>query len=140
MLYVESSAVVAWLLDEPGGWPAFDHIRSADVVFTSELTMIECDRAILRHMALGRLDADRAGALREELATAASAWHVQPIASQVVERARQPFPDDRIRSLDAIHLASALSAQGSYPDTALLTLLDRVRAVGANLGSRILPE
>lgn len=140
MLYVESSAVVAWLLDEPGGWRAFDDIRTADVVFTSELTMIECDRAILRHVALGRLDADRARALGEELATAASAWHVQPIGPQVVERARQPFPDDRIRSLDAIHLVSALIARSALGYLQILSLDDRIRATAARLRFHVLPE
>lgn len=139
-LYVESSAVMAWLLDEPGGWPAFDDMRTADVVFTSELTMIECDRAILRHLALGRVDGDRAESLRVELVSVSSAWQIQPIAPEITERARAPFPDDRIRSLDAIHLASALAARSTFADTALLTLDDRVRAVGTALGFRVLPE
>lgn len=138
-LYVESSAVVAWLLDQPGGWPAYDDIRNAEAVFTSELTMIECDRALYRHQALGHLDDDRINALREELATVSSGWHVQPIASEVVARARQRFPNDHIRTLDAIHLASALATQARLGDTDVLTLDDRVRATASELGFRVLP-
>lgn len=138
-LYVESSAIVAWLLDQPGGWPAYDDIRTADLVFTSELTMIECDRALYRHLALGRLNADIVETLQGELATVSSAWHLQPISPEIVARARQRFPDDRIRSLDAIHLASALSARSRFEDTALVTLDDRVRSVGSLLGFQVLP-
>ena len=138
-LYVESSAVVAWLLDQPGGWPAYEDIRTADLVFTSVLTMIECDRALYRHQTLGHLDADRVEALREELATVASAWHVQPIAPEIVERARQRFPDDNVRTLDAIHLASALATRARLEDIDLLTLDDRVRANASALGFRVLP-
>jgi predicted nucleic acid-binding protein len=138
-LYVESSAIVAWLLDQPGGWPAYDDIRTADMVFTSELTMIECDRALYRHQALGRVSEDLVATLQGELATVASAWLLQPISPEIVARARDRFPDDRIRSLDAIHLASALSARSRFEDLALVTLDDRVRAVGSRLGFRMLP-
>lgn len=139
-LYVESSAVLAWLLDQPGGWLANDDVRTADVVVTSELTMIECDRALHRHVALGKLTAARADGLRAEFATVSSAWHVQPIASAIVGRARAPFPDDHIRTLDAIHLASALSARASLGDTEVLTLDERIRTTGVLLGFRVLPE
>ena len=139
MLYVESSAVVAWLLDQPGGWPSYDDMRTADIVFTSDLTMIECDRALYRHLALGRLDADRVEALREEFAAVASAWHVQPIAPEIVERARQRFPDDHVRTLDAIHLASAIATRARVGDLDILTLVDRVRQNATALGFRVLP-
>ena len=101
--------------------------------------MIECDRALYRHQTLGHLDADRVEALREELAAVASAWHVQPIAPEIVERARQRFPDDNVRTLDAIHLASALSTRARLGDIDLLTLDDRVRENATALGFRVLP-
>ncbi len=45
-----------------------------------------------------------------------------------------------IRSLDAIHLASALLAADSLPDFALLSLDRHVRATGSRLGLRVLPN
>lgn len=138
-LYVESSAIVAWLLDEPGGWPAFDHLQHADVVLTSELTMIESDRALHRHVALGRLTLALADRLRAELAGVSTAWNVQSIEADVVARARAPFPDDRIRALDAIHLASALTARERVGDLDILTLDDRIRENATALGFRVLP-
>lgn len=138
-LYAESSAVLAWLLDQPGGWPAYDDLRAADLVLTSELTMIECDRALHRHVAVGRLATETAEGLRAELAGVSSGWNVQPIAPDVVGRARQPFPFDSIRALDAIHLASAVVARVSVGDLDVLSLDGRIRENAAALGFRVLP-
>ena len=138
-VYVESSAVLAWLLDQPGGWQAFEDLRAADQVLTSELTMIECERVLHQHVAVGRLGVETAQGLRAELAEVASDWSVASIGVEVVDRARASFPDDRIRTLDAIHLASALSARARIGDVDLLTLDDRLRANGVLLGFRVLP-
>lgn len=138
-LYVESSAVLAWLLDQPGGWQAFDDLRADDLVLTSELTMIECDRALRRHVAVGRLEAEAAEHRRAELSEVSTDWNITSIDAEVVGRARASFPDDRIRALDAIHLASALSARADLGEIDLLTLDDRIRANALVLGFRVLP-
>jgi predicted nucleic acid-binding protein len=57
-----------------------------------------------------------------------------------VERARQPFPGEPIRTLDAIHLASALLARTALVGLALLSLDDRVRKAGKKLGLDIIPD
>ena len=138
-LYAESSAVLAWLLDQPGGWQAFDSLRTETLVLTSDLTMIECDRALHRHVAVGRLAAEAAQSLRAELADVSSDWNIATIDANVVSRARASFPDDRIRALDAIHLASAITARASLGEVDLLTLDDRIRGTGLLLGFRVLP-
>jgi uncharacterized protein with PIN domain len=47
-LYAESSAVLAWLLDEQTA-PAVRHLLcEAEVIVASDLTLIECDRVLLR--------------------------------------------------------------------------------------------
>jgi hypothetical protein len=58
----------------------------------------------------------------------------------VVDRARASFPDDTIRSLDAIHLATAVVVAASVPDLEVLSLDERVRANAAALGLRVLPD
>ncbi len=82
----------------------------------------------------------RAIRLRVILMRVAAHWRLMPISQDVVNRARQPFPGEPIRSLDAIHLASALVAAGSLPDFAVLSLDRRIRAAGARLGLRVLPD
>jgi len=138
-VYVESSAVLAWLLDQPIGWLAFDELRRADLVVSSELTLIECDRVLRRRVAVGEMDATRAEALRSELSSVASAWSITSVGPDVVARARESFPDDLMRAMDAIHLASALTTRARVGDLDILTLDDRIRGNATALGFRVLP-
>jgi hypothetical protein len=91
-------------------------------------------------MALSLMGEERAALLRSSLAKMVTHWRLMPVSREIVNRARQPFPGEPIRSLDAIHLASALAAADSLPEFGLLSLDRRVRATGARLGLRVLPE
>jgi len=62
-----------------------------------------------------------------------------PIEHEIVERARTPFPGEPIRTLDALHLATALVVRTSVADFALLSLDERIRASGRALRLRVLP-
>lgn len=139
-VYVESSAILAWLLDQPVGWLAFDAIRSAVRVVASDLTLVECDRVLLKGVAIGDMDATRGNALRAELSIAAAGWDIVSIGPEIVARARGSYPDDRIRTLDAIHLATADVTRASVDDLAIVTLDDRIRANAGALGFQVLPE
>jgi PIN domain len=138
-LYAESSAVLAWLLDEAAGREVRQLLVAAPSVLASDLTLIECDRVLLRAAALGELTEAEAADRRAHLATAASHWHVLRIGPEIVERARQPFPGGPIRTLDAIHLASVLVARSAVAGIALLSLDDRIRKAARRLGLRLRP-
>ena len=138
-LYAESCAVLAWLLDEPTAAEVRRLLRGAEVTFASDLTLIECDRVLLRALALKELTAAEAADRRAHLAAAAAHWQILRIASEIVDRARQPFPEEPIRTLDAIHLASLLVARTAVPGLALLSLDDRVRQAARGLGVELLP-
>lgn len=138
-LYAESSAVLAWLLDEAEGGKVEEALLSSDLVVASELTLVECDRALLRAAALGEMTDEAVRDLQAGLTTVAAGWNIQSIEPRIVERARQSFPDDRIRSLDAIHLASAMAARSAIGDVDMLSLDDRVRTTATHLGFRVLP-
>ena len=139
-LYAESSGVLAWLLDEEAAPQVRQLLASANAVVASDLTLIECDRVILRAAALGELTEAEAADRRAYLSAAAAHWHILRIGSTVVERARQPFPGDPIRTLDAIHLASALVARSAVAGIELLSLDERVRRAAKGLGLRVRPE
>jgi hypothetical protein len=138
-LYAESSAVLAWLLDESAAPHVRQSLASADMVVASDLTVIECERVILRAAAIGELSEAEAADRRAHLATAASHWHVLRIAPEVVERARQPFPGEPVRTLDAIHLASVLVARSAVAGLELLSLDDRIRRTAGRLGIQVNP-
>lgn len=138
-LYAESSAVLAWLLDDAAAPDVRRLLATAALIVASDLTLIECDRVLLRAAALGELTEADAADRRAHLVAAASQWQVLHIVREVVDRARQPFPAEPIRTLDAIHLASALTARAALAGLALLSLDDRVRSVGRKLGFELLP-
>ena len=139
-LYAESSAVLAWLLDEPAGAFVRKTLAETEIVLASDLTLIECERVIHRATALGELTEAEAADRRAHLATAAAHWHVLRIGPEVVDRARQPFPGDPIRTIDAIHLASVLVARSAIAGLQLLSLDDRIRVVGKRLGLALVPN
>jgi predicted nucleic acid-binding protein len=139
-LYAESSAVLAWLLDEPTGRIVRERLAKADIVIASDLTLIECDRVMIRAAVLADLTEAEAADRRAHLITAAAQWNVLRISEDVVARARQPFPGNPIRTLDAIHLASALVARSVAPGLEVLSLDDRIRAAARNLGFSVQPE
>ena len=139
-LYAESSAVLAWLLDEDAGPGVRRLLATADIVFASDLTLVECDRVLLRAAALDEVTEAEAADRRAHLTTAASHWHVLRIAPEIVDRARQPFPGEPIRTLDAIHLASVLLARSAVAGLELLSLDDRIRRAAGRLGLSVRPE
>jgi predicted nucleic acid-binding protein len=139
-LYAESSAVLAWLLDENSAADVRRSLTAAEMIVASDLTLIECDRVILRAAALGELTEAEAADRRAHLTAAASHWQILRVAPEIVERARQPFPGEPIRTLDAIHLASALVARTAIAGLRLLSLDDRVRQAGKKLGLEIVPD
>jgi predicted nucleic acid-binding protein len=139
-LYAESSAVLGWLLDESAAADVRQSLVAAEIIVASDLTLIECDRVILRAAALGELTEAEAADRRAHLTAAASHWQVLRIAPEIVERARQPFPGEPVRTLDAIHLASALTARTAIVGLRLLSLDDRIRRAGKKLGLDIIPR
>lgn len=139
-LYAESSAVLAWLLDEEFAASIRELLAAQQMVVASDLTLIECDRVMHRTVALGELSEAEATDRHAHLANAAAHWTVLRIGPEVVRRARQSFPGPPIRTLDAIHLASLLVARSAIPGLALLSLDSRVRGAAAGLGIQVQPK
>jgi uncharacterized protein with PIN domain len=138
-LYAESSAVLAWLLDEPSAPTVRQLLGASEITVSSDLTLIECDRVLLRAVSLKELTEAEAADRRAHLAVAAAHWQVLRIAQEIVDRARQPFPGEPIRTLDAIHLASLMVGRSAVRGLALLSLDDCVRKAGKGLGVDIVP-
>jgi predicted nucleic acid-binding protein len=139
-IYAESSAVLAWLLGEETGIRVRETLRRAELVFASDLVLIECDRVLIRAATLGEIDEATAASRRAHLNSAAAHWHMYRLSLDIVERARRPFPAEPVRTLDAIHLASALAVRSTIPDVELLSLDDRIRRAAEQLGFRLQPN
>jgi len=139
-VYAESSAVLAWLLGEEAGRPVREALRRAELVTASDLTLVECDRVLIRAVTLGEIDEATAADRRAQLDAEAAHWHLWRVSSEILDRARRPFPVEPVRTLDAIHLASALAVRSVVPGVELLSLDDRMRRAGAQLGFRLQPQ
>ena len=139
-VYAESSAVLAWLLGEDAGRRVRQVLRQAELVMASDLVLVECDRVLIRAVTLRDVSETAAADRRAHLNAAAAHWHLWRVSSDIVERARRPFPAEPIRTLDAIHLATALVARSAIPGIELLSLDERIRRTGKQLGFRLQPE
>ena len=139
ILYAESSAVLAWLLGESAGAEVRALLRGADRVVTSALTGVECSRALARARALARVTAAEELAALRLLDVAQSAWDIHDLSDAVLSRARGGFPHEPVRTLDAIHLATAVRVTAVIGSIRLLSLDERVRENAARLGMEAVP-
>lgn len=138
-LYAESSAVLAWLLEEPTADSVEAVFDQAEEVVASELTLVECDRALIRAQTWGALSEAEALRRRTLFGSVSSHWTFLKMDREILERARYRLPVEPVRTLDALHLATALTARSAISDLALLSLDQRVRDNGAALGFDVLP-
>ena len=118
--YIESSALVAALLE--GDAAARASIRVHGQRVTSALTVAETSRAVLRARLSGRITAQQERAAMLTLQRFARRCHIVSVTEAILAHVGRPFPVEPIRTLDAIHLATA-EALGDPP--ALLTIVTR---------------
>jgi predicted nucleic acid-binding protein len=138
-LYAESSAALAWLLEQEHAELVADTLAQAELVIASDLTLIECDRVLIRAVMLDELQESDAVHRQARLNAVSTRWVLLALDEEIIERARRPFPAEPVRTLDAIHLASALTARKAMSDLAMLSLDSRVRKAADRLGFLLLP-
>jgi len=130
--YIESSALVAALLERDAD--ALNSMRSKIRPITSALTFAEAARAIVRARVAGRLTAEAERAAVRALRRFERRCYVVSIADDVLTRVRRPFPVEPVRTLDAVHLATAESLSELPQLLTLVTRDDRVRENARALG------
>lgn len=133
-IYAETSAVLRWLFTEQGGADVRSALAQAAKVVTSRLTLIETRRVVRRAEREARISAAQAADIGAVFTQAASTWAILELSRDVARRAEETFPDEPVRTLDAIHLASALFLRQAFPDLAILTADQRLRANAVQLG------
>jgi uncharacterized protein with PIN domain len=138
-VYAETSAVLRWLFNEPQGEEILETLRASPKVVCSRLTLVESHRAIRRAVALEDLVETDAAEVRATLAQAAARWAVLEISFDVASRAEQAFPVEPVRTLDAVHLASALLLRQAIPDLVVVSTDIRIRGNASQLGFEIFP-
>ncbi len=138
-LYVETSAVLAWLFGESTAPAVRRAIDEAHTILTSVLTIVEAQRALIRAEAGGLISAADRQRLRGLLARAQRAWTLMEVAPEVRERVGDRFPAEPLRTLDGLHLATALAFARVHADLRVLSFDRRVIENAEALGLRVSP-
>jgi predicted nucleic acid-binding protein len=134
-LYVETSALVRVLLD---GDETLRPTLSGEGLVTSALTFVEATRAISRARREGRLEAGEAREAARQLASFERSCDTIALEEEVLRRAREDLPEEPVRSLDAIHLASLRVLDDELGGLEIATCDDRVRRNAAALGFTVI--
>jgi hypothetical protein len=98
------------------------------------LTITECHRGVIRAQHVRRISGTAAADLALKLDAAALGWNLLHADRGIFARAGQRFPVEPIRTLDALHLASALFIRQIVGELALVTLDTQVREAAEALG------
>ena len=130
--YIETSALLSALLEQDAD--ARRQLRAAGRRVTSAITVAESYRAIVRARALGRLDDAQERAVVRALQTFFARCDLVAVTDEVLTRAGRIFPAEPIRTLDAIHLATADILGDPPPLVTIVTRDARVRENARALG------
>jgi uncharacterized protein len=142
IVFADSSALVAHY--DPG---EDDVLPSDQAVTASALARVEVVSALSRKIDDGAVDRILGGALIRQFQVD---WHGGPssaprfrtvaLGAKLLERAAGIVVDHRLRTLDAIQLASALVARSAEPECQTMVVLDeRLRWAAAAEGFDLLP-
>jgi predicted nucleic acid-binding protein len=101
---------------------------------TSALTIAETARAILRARTAGRLTSEQERAAVRALRRFERRCYLVAVTDAVLARVGRPFPVEPIRTLDAVHLATAELLGEPPPLTTIVSRDGRVRSNAEALG------
>ena len=133
-VYVDSSVLLRVVLAERGRLREWRRIRRA---VSSELIGVECRRTIDRARIRMRLSDEEVADRRTAIGEWIDALDLVRLDAPILERASQPFPT-LLRTLDALHLASALAARASVADLVFATHDEELAVAAKAVGFRVL--
>jgi len=125
LIYVETSVLLKVLLREEG-FETSAEILEENPCITSSLTFMEARRAISRLLSLKLLKEVDSKDLIGALQILSREWSVMEITKEIQHRAGQGFEIEPVRTLDAIHLATALECRQIFKDLKVLTFDKRI--------------
>jgi predicted nucleic acid-binding protein len=126
-LFLETSSLLRAIFAEPGGAAVERRLRNADRIVASRLLRVEAERAILRAALDERTLEKYVPDLQHELLQLWPAVDFLEITGEICELAGRIAPPSRLRTLDAIHLATFHTARKLDPSLEMLTHDDRLQ-------------
>ena len=127
VIYLETSALLTWLFDEPHASQIIDTINDADLIVTSDLLRIETLRAIKRALHEKLITSEQLETLVQTFHDYIKSCFRMSMDETVVSGATMNFPIEPVSSLDAIHLSTALEYKKLYPEIEMLTTDARLK-------------
>lgn len=132
--YLDSSVLLRRILGQPGSLEEWARI---DPGISSALAEVECLRTLDRMRLKGDVTDDVVAERRRAVYDVMNSITVVDMTSAVLARAAQPFPTS-IRTLDAIHLATALLWKEQAGNDLTMATHDRALAISARaMGLRV---
>lgn len=104
--YFDTSALIKRYVDEEGRPEVLQLLRRHQCV-TSQLLSVELRSALRRRVADGSLDARRVPEILKRFAADREFWALVEVTSEVLQAAERLVSAHPLRTLDAIHVASA---------------------------------
>lgn len=118
--YLDSSLLLRHILQAERA--AIRHAWQCDLVITSELTEMECRRVIHRYRLSTELDDEQFLTATARLDRALGGVSILALSEEVKRRAKAAFPVVN-KTLDALHISSALASCGTLRNRALYLAL-----------------
>jgi hypothetical protein len=95
---------------------------------------VEAERALIRAETMNVISPAEGEKLRGVLARSKAAWILMEISEDIRMRAIRLFPAEPIRTLDTLHLATALLFMQAFPTLQMLIYNQRIIKNAAILG------
>jgi predicted nucleic acid-binding protein len=136
--YFDSSALVKRYIDEAGRREVLQLMRRYDVV-TSTILPIELRSAMRRRESEGTLDAPALPGILKRIATDRGYWTLVEVGSGVLTAAEMLVATHPLRTLDAVHVASAqmFAARIKAQDSIFVSADKRQTDVASVLGMNV---
>lgn len=120
-LYLDTSVALRATLEQ-GTTPQIEkRIAAAPVLVTSRLSLVESARALLRLRLQGNVPETRLADARRDLDALWNRCELWEVSRSVCDLASLLTPDKVLRTLDALHLATFLTARARIEGLELLT-------------------
>jgi predicted nucleic acid-binding protein len=133
--YIDSSVVLRRLLEQNGAIPALRQWR----LVSSQLVDVEVRRTLLHYHAEHLLSAAKFARRVNEWNLFRDSIDLIPISNGIMQRAAEPFPT-LVKTLDAIHLSTALGWAAQTQEQVTMLTHDRQLGIAASAcGFQVVP-
>jgi hypothetical protein len=138
-VYAESSAILRWLLGAPDAETISSTLANAERVVTSAITSADVGRTLRRLAATQQLSPDAREKAWVRYTSAMAHWNVYGITDAVLSRTLEPFPAEPVRTLDAIHIATATLYAAEVAPPVVLSTDSALRQNAIGVGLTVVP-